>query len=116
MARWGTQKRSRSRISNGGLIRYNALLMAGDIEANPGPDDYQVNPPLIPLILEGLQCPTPIGDAFARPHNALFHQPWGAQGDAMSRSWRTSLLGPLWLNPPFHMLGDVERKIRKVFF
>ena len=31
----------------------------------------------------------------------------------MSRSWRTSLLGPLWLNPPFNMFGDVEKKIRK---
>ena len=118
MARWGARKRSRGSMPahiflKGGGIRYNGLLMAGDVEANPRPDDYQVNPPLIPLILEGLQCPTPIGDAFARPHNALFHQPRGAQGDAMSRSWRTSLLGPLWLNPPFHMLGDVERKIRK---
>ena len=113
LARWGARKRSRGTISNGGLITYSGLLRAGDIKANPGPDDYQVKPPLIPLILAGLQFPAPIGDAFARPHNALFRQPWGPQGDSMSRSWRTSLLGPLWLNPPFHMLGDVERKIRE---
>ena len=118
LARLGRQQRMRRLRTP--LIKYktwpagyNALLVAGDVEPNPGPDDYQVDPPLVPVILEALGCPRPIGDAFARPHNALFRQPWGPEGDAFARSWRTSLLGPLWLNPPFHPLHRVEEKIRR---
>ena len=102
---------TRVRTLNPGPIRYNALLKDGDVDPNLGPDDYQVDPALVPQILEALQCPTRIGDEFARPHNALFRQPWGARGDAFSKSWRTSLLGPLWLNPPFQLLHLVEQKI-----
>ena len=94
-------------------LRFNPVLLSGDIEENPGPEDYQVDPRLVPLILEALGSPPPVGDAFARPHNALFRQRWGVEADAFVHSWRPSLLGPLWLNPPFSQLSAVEQKIRR---
>ena len=115
MALWGRRRRlNRSSTANahahgaGGV----GILTCGDVEANPVPDDYQVDPRLIPIILHNLGCASPIGDAFSKPHNALFRQPWGENVDAFTRSWRSSLLGPLWLNPPFTKLPEVERKIR----
>ena len=85
-------------------------MTCGDVEANPGPprDDYQVRPDLIPSILAALQAPTPLVDLFSQDHNRLFGPSPGGP-DAFRASWRQ--LGPLWANPPFHLLAHVASKL-----
>ena len=85
-------------------------LLGTGIEANPGPDeDYQVDPALVPRIIQGLGCPTPRVDAFASGHNALWPLWWSFSDSAFSHCWQGD--APIWANPPFSMLAKVETHI-----
>ena len=87
------------------------LLRTG-VEANPGPrEDFQLRPSVLEDLLRDKGWPRPTVDAVASSHNALCPVFWDEAIDALSMPWLR--VSPVWVNPPFHLLGPVVRHIRR---
>ena len=93
---------------------WQAILRAGDVEENPGPEDYQLLPTIFSQVLRdfaGAGCPSPYVDAFAAVHNALLPRFWTVKEDAFRHDWLANL--PIWANPPFSLYPRVLEKLKR---
>ena len=89
------------------------LLRAGDVERNPGQEDYQPHPAIFRQVLVAFLeagCPHPHVDAFAAAHNALLPRFWTETEDAFCQSWWTTQ--PVWANPPFSQYDRILEKLK----
>jgi len=85
------------------------------------PEDYKLEPRLFNRALKYLGMSTPKWDLFAARHNACARKYYAEQEDggpglqgvnSLGQSW-VDLEGPIWCNPPFSLMGEVLKKIRR---
>ena len=97
--------------SRPGCDSLGTRLLGTGVEPNPGPrEDFQFRPELLVWLLSVTGWPQPAVDGFAASHNALCAVFWDEATDAFTQPWLRE--SPVWVNPPFHLLGVVVRHIR----
>lgn len=103
-------------------VRARAEFIPGELNTRPDElsrmpngGDYKLNPSTFRLCCQALDL-APQVDAFATAENKQVPRFWsrfwseGTEGvDAFARTWHRST--PLWLNPPFSLMGRVLKKI-----
>ena len=98
--------------SRAGCDSTGLRLVEAGVEPNPGPrEDFQLRPELLRWLVSTTGWPQPLVDGFAASHNALCSVFWDNTTDAFTQPWLRE--SPVWINPPFHLLGVVVRHIRK---
>ena len=97
--------------SRAGCDSTGQRLVEAGVEPNPGPrEDFQFRPEILKWLLSTTGWPRPAVDGFAATHNALCTVFWDETTDAFTQPWLREF--PVWVNPPFHLLGVVVRHIR----
>lgn len=93
-----------------------SILLAGDIQPNPGPgplrpsaSHFLFRPDLLHAFLDWAGLPPLRHDAFSDETNAQTSSFTTAWEDAFLLCW--SSLGFVWINPPFHTLARTVHKI-----
>ncbi len=76
-----------------------------------GRGTYQLDPRVVFGLVQWFHKGPPIRDAFANAENHQFPNFWTPHDNAMSKDW--SAAGFLWVNPPWHYLPGILRKLRK---